>query len=335
MTNSIVRDCKIHGVCSRGMTKLVLRQCHFLNNMVRALYGYHSVDILLEECCIQGTQSADHASVEVMHSTPQEYNADIEGFQAVDGAGNAKPIHSADPVTVLDANSHASDLRPHRHEDAESKQSGNSSTSDRLVAGSKLHVYQDGQGHKKALRGITRCIIHRSQFIDNAGVAVKVSAESVAFLEFDCVESVFRGNRRGDIQRIHLEAEGGCRGGNGPRGLQDRHRASGGREASAVLAAPLCPDTSHWYYEIDDAGGTSSNEARPDTGWRAYDMQTSLYLEKEYQSYLIVGEPADVPLPNGGERDGIAKRCVNFGTMIQTNLDTFFMRSIRRREGAS
>lgn len=65
ITDSIVKDCKQHGICLRGRVDLTLHAVKFIDNGVRALYGYQNARILMNNCFITGTKCLNHAAVDI------------------------------------------------------------------------------------------------------------------------------------------------------------------------------------------------------------------------------------------------------------------------------
>ena len=65
LTKCFIHDCHQHGLCLRGDTRLSLRQCRFVNNNIRALYGYAATCMNVHECIFEGTKSEKHAAVEI------------------------------------------------------------------------------------------------------------------------------------------------------------------------------------------------------------------------------------------------------------------------------
>eukprot|EP01041_Mallomonas_annulata_P009954 gene9954-20698_t len=65
MVGCDVWKCAQHGICLRGSAQLNLDGCTVRDCMVRGIYGYHRVTIEMTGCTVTGTQSESHAAVEV------------------------------------------------------------------------------------------------------------------------------------------------------------------------------------------------------------------------------------------------------------------------------
>lgn len=65
VTDSLVYGCSQHGICLRGCTDLVVINSKFENCKVRAIYGYASARVEMEDVCVTGTESVHHAAIEI------------------------------------------------------------------------------------------------------------------------------------------------------------------------------------------------------------------------------------------------------------------------------
>jgi hypothetical protein len=67
ISQSVIRDCGIHGVCLRGNSALHISRCTITGCKARGVYGYAEVHLSLTDCIISNTQHTVNGAVEYRH----------------------------------------------------------------------------------------------------------------------------------------------------------------------------------------------------------------------------------------------------------------------------
>jgi hypothetical protein len=63
--NTLIYNCKIHSVCARGDTKIILKNCELKKSGKRGIYAYHRVDLAIDSCVIHQTMNKDYFAIDL------------------------------------------------------------------------------------------------------------------------------------------------------------------------------------------------------------------------------------------------------------------------------
>jgi hypothetical protein len=287
LTDSRIENCGIHAVCSRGNTKISMQGCQLLNNEKRAVYAYHSVDLLMENCTVAGTRSSQQAAIDIFSSTPKQKNA---GSTATDSS-------------VFE-----------------------DSYDESFTTKKKPHMYNDGQGYTRHIVSDLKLCLLNCTVASNRGIGVRIRDDETCKVNYRIEDCTVENNAVDDIvfgstDSVTEENEDRNDEDRNPLVFKEKESIADNSADSAIL----------WEYEVDDS--SDDKLAAGPSVWVPYDVRTSEYLEQKFSVAQTRGPIVD-------SEDSISKvllppprDCyeIDFETMMQTNMQTFYCRSIRRR----
>jgi hypothetical protein len=259
---SVVSQCGIHGICSRGNTKILMDKCRLEGCEKRAVYAYHSVDLKMTDCRITGTRLSTHAAIDIFSSTPS-------------GINNLVPI----PTKQSPCNQH-----PQR--------------------------YTSGQGYKKHVVSDLKLSLLRCEISNNSGIGLRIQDDATCLVEYHIDDCIIKDNEVGDtVFKSNAVAED-------EHNETEFERPTLDHDSTAVIGT--------WKYEVDDPG-------KDDKGplWMPYDADTCQYLETCFHAFHAT-RSSGTELKRYFLPPPLDQYEIDFSGMIQTNINTFYCRSISR-----
>ena len=173
-----IQDCNIHSICCRGNTRLTAKNCTFLSAKVRAIYGYHFVNIDMEDCVISGTECSEHAAVDIWCTLP------TDGWQANSKLSKRQPVENDSEGSQIQRKGIIFSTRKDSH-----------------------HQYKDGQGTKKIVQTHLTVQLRRCKIIDNMGFGFRFKQDESTSLTHSLDDCIFGNNGRGDISLVAPASE--------------------------------------------------------------------------------------------------------------------------------
>lgn len=301
LTNCRIEKAGVHAICGRGCVRLRLQSCHIVDSAARAIYAYAGAAVHLEQCCISGTSHPHKAAIEVASMAPN--SKDDVSTDSVSNSQTLKSTLTIGGSQIVDNCGVGIRLRGPvtYHETGTNILARN--------AGGNLELAQQESEEDKSLSPSN---INKH----NNSSPIRRDAAGSSFRRGDwycqACESCVIGRAEscpscGDTKALNgrlltLNEIGLLNKGVDIRKTNPKNYLFKGLEVA-------------WYFDGDD-----------EKGWILYDKESCHRLEQLYQKFRNERVDSPVTLLSGG------KYKVNVVTMEQVNVETHFLRMIRRQE---
>jgi hypothetical protein len=298
-----VPDAGVHAICARGACRLELEECEVTRSAARAIYAYANASVTLKKCTVSHTLHPGKAAIEIS------------------AAGCATPEGNS---TNNNKNNSSNNNQQNKNKTLSSLDMQDCNVVDNAGAGI-------------CLRGPVSCTITGNNVLErNAGGNV---LEKDLLTDKEDDDNDLKNNqvrrdvagtsfRRGDWWcpkcplYVLLDRQSQCSRCAAPKSqgrpltVQEIHRCNQG---TAIIEATT---TTTWSFDADDKG------------WLAYDAEGSRLLEEAYQQYSSSSDSADSAKKKNNNPSVLiagGKYQVNVATMEQINVESHFMRLVRRQ----
>lgn len=301
MESCTVYDCSIHGVCSRGSTFLSLTACSIISSGIRGIYAYHNVSLIMTDTLVSGTNSSDHAALDLwscsLKSSCRDQGSNDPGIAQIDIVDHASQAQiqfetNRIPITANIDNDRESIACGMQKKDLKLLHPFNKLPENSLISFELAGSATDSLNVK-----LLRCVIS-----GNMGVGLRIRqgqpGSGNSRIRGSVLNCSLHDNTQGNFIEIVDEVD------DKQSDVHDTHDSdslsadfiSSADSSSSVVAGTdiAAIDEKHrvkmsvmvWEFERDDPAaipnGTPQGTA---SSWRGYDSSVSAFIESKHRSY--------------------------------------------------
>lgn len=293
----------VHGLCARGACQIVLSNCDITNSAARALYGYANASVTLQVCRISGTLHPAKAAIEVSSmgcGEKQRSSLTIRDCHVVDNRGVGIRLqgdvdYQVDGQNFLEDNDQGNiDILENRQDDGYREGS-------HMDTG-MLSRDESGSSFR---RGDWWCV-----------TCHKINAARRSRMKYSC--SICGEDRDKCGRLLMVDEIRQCNQGIDIRESLRMNESSTTKFDNAANSIAVGVLQTIWEFDGDD-----------EKGWILYDEESSILLEDLYQR--LSSNPVSTQNESCRIRICGRKYAVDLNTMEQINIETQFLRNVRRR----